>query len=327
MPRVVSIDQIACLPAGLKGAVVAIGNFDGVHRGHQSVLARARSLAQKKGVPAVVLTFEPHPRSFFTPQQPVFRLTEADKKAALIRALGFDATVSLVFDAHTAALSAADFIQKILVDGLAVSGLVVGFDFQFGKGRSGTGQTLQEAAQRHGFEVDIVPPFMSAQADEAVSSTLVRTALAQGDMAAANAALGWRWSVNSTVLHGDKRGRVLGYPTANMTMPAATTLKQGVYAVRVRVDGAWFSGAANYGRRIQFGEGPVWLETHILDFSGDVYGRRLEVEFCGFLREEARFDSVEQLVEQMGYDCDKARQLISSVLRAPSTPLQAALEH
>jgi riboflavin kinase/FMN adenylyltransferase len=213
----------------------------------------------------------------------------------------------------------------VLVEGLAAKGLVVGYDFHFGKGRVGTPSMLQEPAPGRKLDVAIVPEFRDEGGHE-VSSSIIRAALGEGDIARANAALGWRWSVVSEVLHGDKRGRVLGFPTANMVLEPQTTLKQGVYAVRARIDGIWFSGAANYGRRIQFGNGPVLLETHVLDYTGDLYGKRVEIEFCGYLRPEAKFESISALVEQMGRDCDEAREIISATLRSPRGPMQAALE-
>lgn len=325
MPRIITIDRIDTLPDALKGGFVAIGNFDGVHRGHQSVLERAISAAKAANAPAVALTFEPHPRSMFRPDEPLFRLTPPDMKARLMRSFGMDATICLNFDAALSSLTADEFLDRVLVAGLKARGLVAGYDFHFGKGRSGSPAMLQAAGPARGFAVDIVQA-MRDEGGQDLSSSAIRVFLEAGDIAAANAALGWRWRVVAEVVHGDKRGRVLGFPTANMVLPPEVKLKQGVYAVRARIDGIWFSGAANYGRRIQFGNGPVLLETHVLDYTGDLYGKRIEIEFCGFLRPEAKFDSINALVEQMGLDCDTAREIISATLRGPRGLLQAALE-
>ena len=313
------------VPDGLRGAVIAIGNFDGVHRGHQAVIRRAVSEAKARRVPALAMTFEPHPRTYFKPDMPVFRLTPPALKARILTFLGVDAVIALPFDAALAALGAEDFVKSILCDGLRAQMTIAGFDFHFGRGRGGTPQFLEEAGRRHGFATAHVDAF-SDQAGRVVSSTRIREALGMGDLDRANGDLGWRWVVEGDVVHGDKRGRNLGFPTANMNLPANCMLRQGVYAVRVLIEGAWYAGAANYGRRIQFTDGPVILETHVMDFSGDLYGRSIRVEFCQFLREEARFASVDALVAQMGRDVDDARHGVAATLSAPRTELQARLE-
>jgi riboflavin kinase/FMN adenylyltransferase len=314
---------LAGLPDRLKGGAVAIGNFDGVHRGHQAVIAHAMAHAGEG--PTVVVTFEPHPRSFFKPQEPVFRLTPSPLRERMIRALGVDHVLTLPFDAELAGLDAETFVARVLVGALRARHVVAGFDFHFGKNRGGSPAFLADAGRRLGFAVDIVDAF-GDQAGTVVSSSLIRGLLAEGDITGANAELGWRWLVEGEVIHGDKRGRVLGYPTANMALPPETQLAHGVYAVRAHAAGAWYAGAANWGRRIQFGDGPSVLETYILDFSGDLYGKRIRVEFCGYLRPEAKFDSVEALVEQMGRDVDEARAIVNATILAPRTALQARLE-
>lgn len=313
------------LPVSLRGGVIAIGNFDGVHRGHQSVIARAIAEAKRRQVPALATTFEPHPRSFFKPDQPVFRLTPPAMKAAILTALGIDGVLALPFTASLAALEAETFVESILCKGLQANMAIAGFDFHFGKGRGGTPEFLEAAGRRHGFATAHVEAYRD-EAGRIVSSTLIREALSAGDLDAAHDDLGWRWAVDGQVVHGDKRGRTLGYPTANMDLPANCLLRHGVYAVRALIDGAWYAGAAHYGRRIQFGDGAPILETHVMDFSGDLYGRTIRVELCRFLRDEARFATVDDLVVQMGRDVDSARQAVSARLRAPRTDLQARLE-
>lgn len=304
---------------------MAIGNFDGVHRGHQAVIERAVRQARHRGVPALAMTFEPHPRSFFKPDQPVFRLTELPAKAFILSALGIDGVLALPFDRELAGLEAETFVDTILGSGLGAQMVVAGFDFHFGRGRGGTPAYLEEAGKRKGFATAHVEAFSDEQG-RIVSSTLIREALAAGDIASANNDLGWRWFVEGPVVHGDKRGRNLGFPTANMKLAGNCTLRQGVYAVRARIEGCWYAGAANFGRRIQFGDGPPLLETYVLDFSGDLYGKDVRIEFCRFLRDEARFGSVDDLVVQMGRDVEEARHAVSKTLAEPRTDLQARLE-
>jgi riboflavin kinase/FMN adenylyltransferase len=305
--------------------VVAIGNFDGVHRGHQAVIAAARVEADKRGGEVVALTFEPHPRAVLRPGEPLFRLTPAPMKRRVLRAAGADRVEVVPFDAAFSGLDAEAFFDTVLRGRVPAAHVVAGFDFHFGKGRGGTPARLVDLARAAGIGATIVPAFAD-EGGAAVGSTAIRAALAAGDVAAANAALGWAWAVEGEVLHGDKRGRTLGYPTANMAMEPGCALKHGVYAVRARVGGVWYAGAANYGRRIQFGDGPAWLETYIVDFSGDLYGKTIRIEFRAFLRPEERFASVGALVERMGADVAEARDLVTAALRQPRTPVQAKLE-
>lgn len=326
MPRLPKLFvSLADIPPELKGGVVAIGNFDGVHRGHQAVVKGAVAEAQRRRVPALAMTFEPHPRSYFKPDQPLFRLTDISVKATLLTAIGVDAVLALPFNAALASLEAETFVGTILCEALDARLVVAGFDFHFGKGRKGTPAFLEEAGRQRGFDTLHVEAYKD-ESERVVSSTLIRDALAAGDIAAANNDLGWRWFVEGDVIHGDKRGRNLGFPTANMALAANCVLRHGVYAVRARIDGAWYAGAANYGRRIQFGDGPALLETFVMDFAGDLYGKTIRIEFCGYLRDEKRFESVEALVEQMGRDVGEARAVISRTLAAPRAALQAVLE-
>lgn len=310
------------LPADLRGAHVAIGNFDGMHRGHQAVLAAALDRAHAEGRPAIALTFEPHPRSFFAPDRPVFRLTPPAAKARLARALGLDALVVAPFDAALAGLTADDFLAEVLIDGLGLAAATVGWDFHFGKGRAGSPAFLAEAGRRLGFGVDVVEPH-TAEDGDVVSSSRIRAALEEGDLAQASGLLGYRWFVEGTVVGGDRRGRDLGFPTANMRLSDDCRLRHGVYAVTFTVDGETRLGAANWGRRPQFDDGAAVLETHVLDFSGDLYGKTADVGFVSYLRPEAKFASLDGLLAQMRTDCEEARALLTSI--GPGSALDRAL--
>lgn len=321
-PASSTFDLAAPLPDRLRGAHVAIGNFDGVHRGHQTVLTAARDRARAAGRPTLALTFEPHPRTFFVPDRPVFRLTPVDAKARLVAALGLDGLVVARFDGELARLPAETFVADVLIGRFGLSGATIGWDFHFGKGREGTPAFLDEAGRRHGFTVDVVEPF-SAEDGGLVSSSRVRAALEVGDLAEAAGLLGYRWFVEGTVVGGDRRGRDLGFPTANIRLPDDCRLAHGVYAVTFTVDGVVREGVANWGRRPQFDGGAPVLETFVFDFSGDLYGKRAEVAFVSRLRPEAKFPSVAALVEQMHLDCAEARAVLAA--RSPGTALDRAL--
>ena len=297
------------LPAAWRGGVVAIGNFDGVHRGHQAVLDAASAEAEHLGAPALMLTFEPHPRAFFA-GRPLFRLTPAPLKAALAAALGFNGVLVLPFDQALAAQSAEDFVHTMLVETLAIRAAVTGYDFHFGQARRGTPRFLAEQGVLHGFAVTIVDAVGEGAA--AVSSTRVRGALAAGDIAAATKLLGWRFSVAGEVIRGDGRGRDLGYPTANMTLDPACELAEGIYAVRfLTADGVVRDGVASYGRRPTFGGGEPVLETFVFDYAGDLYGKNALVSFVAFIRPERHFDDAEALVAQMDQDSRDARAILA----------------
>ncbi len=291
--------------ARLRGAVVAIGNFDGVHRGHRAVIGTAMARAGAAGVPAAALTLEPHPRSYFRPHDPLFRLSDERQKLRLLAGTGLDGAIVLTFDAALAGLPAAAFIDTILVGRFAVSGVVTGFDFHFGKDRGGSPAFLAEEGRRRGFGVDIVP----ALEDEGrpVSSGTIRTALAAGQVIEAAELLGYPWFVSGEVLHGEKRGRDLGFPTANLRLDSACTLKHGIYAVRVSLQGRSWGGVASFGRRPTFDNGAPLLEVFLFDFAGDLYGRTIDVAFFAWLRPELRFESVAALVAQMEKDGAQAR--------------------
>ena len=312
------------LPDLLKGGVVAIGNFDGVHRGHRSVLEKALSLAAERNVPALVLTFEPHPRTVFQPDRPVYRLTPAPLKARLLEAVGFHCVIEYPFDREFSQRSAEEFVQSILVDWLQASAVVTGFDFHFGKGREGGPAYLMAAGERLGFTVSLMDAFRDENA-EVVSSSRIRSLLAEGDVVAAAGLLGYRYTVEAQVVGGEKLGRTLGYPTANMALPPETELKAGIYAVRFRAaDGILRDGVASYGRRPTVTEnGAPLLETYVFDFSGDLYGQTCSVSFFGHLRDELKFDGLDPLVAQIKRDEEEARALLSGV--APLSELDAKI--
>ena len=305
---VVAVDP---LTPPLPGAVYAIGNFDGVHRGHQSVLARARALAQARGVPSAALTFEPHPADVFAGRPVVFRLTPFAQKAAGIEACGLSCVVSLSFDAALAAMPAEDFVARVLVERLGLSGLVAGADFHFGKGRSGSPQFLRQAGAAHGFAVEIVEKVEDGS--EVISSTAIRQALERGDVAGATRMLGRPYAVSGVVVGGQKLGRTLGVPTANLVLPPTNRLAFGVYAVRARLGERRLEGVASFGVRPTVDSGAPLLETFLFDFEGDIYGQTLEVEIVARLRPELKFDGLEALKAAMQKDIADAR----ARLRAP----------
>ena len=296
-------------PHGLTGAVYAIGNFDGLHLGHQAVIARAVAIAKERAAPSALLTFEPHPADFFAGRPVVFRLTPPREKAAICERLGLTGLVLIHFDAALAGMSAEDFIAKILVARLRVAAVVVGWDFHFGKGRSGSPTTLAEAGQRYGFGVEIV----AKVEDEAgaVSSSVIRKALERGDLAAAAKGLGRNYSVSGQVISGQRLGRTLGVPTANIALEPTNRLAHGVYAVVARVDGRAYPAVASFGTRPTVDDGPPLLEVHLLDFDGDLYGREMEVEFIERIRDELKFDSIPALVAEMTRDKERAREILA----------------
>lgn len=302
------------LPEALWGGVIAIGNFDGVHRGHQSVLRRALDEAQARGVPALVLTFEPHPRTVFRPDTPVFRLTPAPLKARILEGMGFAAVIEFPFDRTFSELSASDFIKTILLDWLHAGHVVTGFDFHFGKGREGGPAFLMAAGEAHGFGVTLVDAFRDENAS-VISSSHIRGLLGEGDVSHAAGLLGYRYTVEAEVIDGKKLGRTLGYPTANMQLPPEVELRNGIYAVKFhRPDGSVHDGVASFGRRPTVdADGHALLETFVFDFSDSLYGEICSVSFFGHLRDELKFDGLDPLVEQIKKDEAEARALLSGV--------------
>jgi len=295
-------------PHGLIGAVYAIGNFDGLHLGHRAVIERAVAMAKERAAPGALLTFEPHPADFFAGRSVVFRLTPPRDKAAVSARLGLTGLVLIPFDASLAGMSAEEFIAKILDARLRVGAVVVGWDFHFGKGRSGSPATLAEAGLRQGFGVEIVPKVENGAS--VVSSSAVRKALEQGDLAAAARGLGRNYSVSGQVISGQRLGRTLGVPTANIALEPTNRLAHGIYAVVARVDGRVFPAVASFGTRPTVDDGPPLLEVHLLDFDGDLYGREMEVEFIERIRDERKFDSLPLLVDEMARDKERARAIL-----------------
>ncbi|MGD9543973.1 MAG: bifunctional riboflavin kinase/FAD synthetase [Methylocystis sp.] len=309
-------------PPGLDGAVAAIGNFDGLHRGHRGVIARAQTLANKLSRPCILLTFEPHPADFFAGQTVIFRLTPPDAKAAQAARLGLDGVIVLTFDKDFAQSPARVFTEDILHKRLRLSAVVAGYDFRFGAGREGGAEFLRAEGDRLGMIVEIVDRITQDEDGslDAVSSTATREALERGDAALARRLLGHPYFVRGVVLHGDKRGRTLGFPTANIALDPANRLKHGIYAVTLEVDGTRHQGVASFGRRPTFDNGAPLLEVFVFDFEGDLYGKEVEVAFYGFIRGEAKFDSVETLVARMRLDVEAARRILAESAAAASSP-------
>jgi len=293
----------------LRGATVAIGNFDGVHRGHKAVIAAALVRGRALGKPSAALTFEPHPRAFFNPDEPLFRLTPEAAKLRLLGATGLDGAIVLTFNADLAKLSAEDFVQRVLVDRFAISGAAIGFNFHFGANRAGSPEFLQAQGKQHGFTVDIVPPLLDG--GRPVSSGPIRAALAAGRLDDAAEFLGYPWFVSGTVIHGDKRGRELGFPTANLRLDPACALRHGIYAVRTAIAERRYDGVASFGRRPMFDSGAVLLEVFLFDFAGDLYDADIDVAFMAWLRDEAMFASAKDLMRQMKEDSRLAREALA----------------
>jgi riboflavin kinase/FMN adenylyltransferase len=290
--------------------VFAIGNFDGVHRGHQAVLARAKGLAQARGVASAALTFEPHPADFFAGRPVVFRLTPFAEKTAALAHCGLTGVVSLTFDAELAALTAEDFVAEVLKQRLDLSAVVVGADFHFGRARSGTPQFLREAGERRGFDVIVADKV--EQGGEVISSSAIRKALERGDANAAAAMLGRPYRVSGEVIAGRRLGRTLGVPTANIALAATNRLAFGVYAVRVWLDREAFDGVASFGVRPTVDNGAPLLETYIFDFEQDIYGREMRVDIVAHIRPELKFSGLDELKAAMRSDMAEARRLLSA---------------
>jgi riboflavin kinase / FMN adenylyltransferase len=313
------VDQ---MPAALGGGVIAVGNFDGVHRGHQALLAAGRARATDRRAPALVLTFEPHPRTVLRPNPPVFRLTPLAAKARVLMAAGLDGVAVAKFDRAFAAMTPDEFIERVLVGHLKIAEAVVGFNFRFGRARAGDAGTLRAAAARLGFAVTIVEAV--AQAGALIASSDIRSALTVGNVMRANALLGYRWFVNGTIEHGEARGRALGFPTANLRLADDCTLRHGVYAVRLRRrGGAIHDGVASYGVRPTFGGKATLLEVHLFDFEQSLYGDEVAVTFIDWIRPEEKFAEVPDLIAAIRRDCDSARTILAAA--GPGTDLDGRL--
>jgi riboflavin kinase / FMN adenylyltransferase len=309
-----SFDDWRQMPAAWKGGVVALGNFDGVHRGHQALIADARHQAEGLGVPLVALTFEPHPRGFFVPDTGPFRLTLAPAKRRLLANHGVQAVLAQRFDAAFAALPADAFLEDVLLKGLGTRHVVCGYDFTFGARRGGNVERLRAEGQARGFGVTVLAPVM--REGEIYSSTRIREALRAGMAKEAGELLGYPWEIEGTVELGDQRGRTIGFPTANVALGEHLRPRFGVYAVRVLIDGEegqeWRDAVANLGRRPTFGKLRENFEVHLFDFAGDLYGKTLRVALVDFLRPEMKFAGLEQLKAQIAADGQAARQILTS---------------
>jgi riboflavin kinase/FMN adenylyltransferase len=305
------------VPAAVRGGVFAIGNFDGVHRGHQALLQAARQRAAELGAPAGAILFEPHPREFFEPGQPHFRLTPLKRKLELLEQLGLDVAVVLTFDASLAGLSAQEFVERVIAGALAARHVVIGYDFRFGKARAGDAAAMRHAGSPLGFGVTVVAQVR--EGDEVFSSGAVRAALSQGDVAGAARLLGHWWRISGPVIGGFGRGSELGFPTANIALAPGTALAYGIYAARVYTGGKIYAGAAYFGTRPTFDDGPPMLEVFLLGFEGDLYGQEIAVELIAYLRPDAKLPSIEALKAQIAQDCTRAQAVLDT---APANPLE-----
>jgi riboflavin kinase/FMN adenylyltransferase len=299
------------VPVELKGAALAIGNFDGVHRGHQEVLRAAIDIAKSEGCRSGAVVFEPHPREFFAPDTPFFRLTPLPLKLELLEALGLDQTFVIPFDRELASLSAETFATEVVAKGLGASHVVVGHDFSYGKGRTGTTEELAELGRVLGFGVDIVAPVGAG--GTTFSSSRIRDQLRNGEVGAAAKELGYWWRVRGKVGEGAGRGKELGFPTLNLELAPGQDVRHGIYAMRVDHHGARHQAAGYVGARPTFGAGEPVLEAYLLDFAGDLYGQEVEAEFIEFLRPDRTFAAPAALAAQMTEDCDRARAVLTKI--------------
>jgi len=298
------------IPEALRGAIVALGNFDGFHLGHQAVVGRAIQRGFHERRPVIVATFDPHPVRFFKPDVPPFRLTTLDQREALFAHAGADAMLVFEFDKALCITSAEDFVDDVLAQQIGAAGVVTGDDFTFGRGRKGNVETLRELGQQSGIVAEAVAPV--ALGDLRISSGRIREALQAGETATATKLMSRDYAIQGVVQAGDKRGRELGYPTANIALGDYQRPRYGIYAVRATLeDGSEHPGVASLGVRPTFDPPVELLETHLLDYDGDLYGQRIEVALHAFIRDEWKFDSVTQLVDQMRDDEVDARRLLA----------------
>lgn len=302
------VDHRDPMPESLRGAIAALGNFDGFHRGHQAVVGEAIAWARSEGRPAVVATFSPHPMRYFRPDSAPFRLTRLDQRMELFDRAGADAMLVFHFDEALANMPAESWVTGMIAGHIGAAGVVTGEDFTFGRGRSGNTALLKTL----GVAARTVPAVHDAQGP--ISSSRIRQALQAGDCAEATRLLTRPFAVRAPVQHGDKLGRTIGFPTANLDMGDYLRPRYGIYAVTGRLpDGTLLPGAANLGVRPTFEPPKELLEPYFFDFSGDLYGQEIEIAFHHFLRPEAKFDSLDALTEQMARDCDEAKRLLAGV--------------
>ena len=303
------LDGSSGVPDRMRGGIVALGNFDGFHKGHQAVVGRAIERARAAGRPALVAIFDPHPVRFFRPEAEPFRLTSLNQRQRIFAEAGADAMIVFPFNAALARLTAEEFVSQRLA---GVGGVVTGEDFTFGKGRGGNVIVLGELGRNYGFIAEAVAPVSDSV--DVISSSRIREALQAGDCATATQLLTRPFAVEGIVQHGDKNGRELGYPTANVDLGTYLRPRYGIYAVRGRLaDGRILDGAANIGIRPNFDPPKELLEPHFFDFSGDLYGQTIEISFHAFLRDEAKFENLEALTRQIGRDCDQARDVLAKL--------------
>lgn len=304
--RLSGLDEV---PDALRGGVVAIGNFDGFHRGHQHVFTAVKARAAALGVPAIVITFEPHPRDVFAAAPFMFRLTDGDAKARLAEAFGLDGIAILPFDRAFSQIEAEEFVRRFLVEGLAVRGIVIGADFHFGRQRRGTPEFLTAALAPRGCQVEVLD--LIGDAGAPVSSSRIRAALAEGALGGANALLGYHWFFGGEVVTGDQRGRDLGFATANLAPPPGFGLAQGVYAVRARLGDRLLDGVASFGKPMFDNRQPPF-ETHFFDFAEDIYGHRLDVALVAHLRGQQVFTGLDALIAAIAADARAAREALAT---------------
>lgn len=307
------------VPDSAKGAVITLGNFDGFHKGHQMVLKRAAGIANELSAPLAVLTTEPHPRTFFAPDAPPFRLMSLRNKAHALEAYGVDVLFALTFNAEMAAMLAQDFVTDVLLDDMGGRHLVAGYDYRFGKDRGGSADMLRQMGSAEDVGVTIIEPI--AEDGDIYSSTLIRQHLREGRTVEAADLMGHWWTVEGRVEEGDRRGRTIGFPTANLVLSDYLQPAFGVYAVRGEIEDGphrgGFQGVANLGRRPTFGDNDVNFEIHLFDFDGDIYGEHLRVDLIDFIRPERKFDGLEALKIQISKDAEAARAKLADPTRAP----------
>ncbi|MEM8770247.1 MAG: bifunctional riboflavin kinase/FAD synthetase [Pseudomonadota bacterium] len=291
--------------------IAAIGNFDGVHRGHQHLMSETIAFAQSHGAAAAAVTFDPHPRRFFQPEASPFLLTSSDIKKELLCAHGAEDVFTLTFDAALAAHAPEEFMRGVLKDKLGLAGVVAGADFRFGKGRAGGIEALQTIGEEAGLKVRIAEVVADGPDTEKFSSSAVRSAISDGDMKEAAHLLGRAWTVRGTVEEGQKLGRTLGFPTANFTLGDLVEPRRGVYATRAVIDHQSYPAVSNFGRRPTVGADAPLLETHLIDFDRNLYGQRIDIEFVAFLRDERKFEGLDALKTQIATDCERARSVLA----------------
>lgn len=293
----------------LKNPAITIGNFDGVHTGHQALFRKVKEWAQKLDGQSVVMTFHPHPLAVLFPGNPLSFITSHEQKLDLIADFGIDATIVVPFSKDFSQISAREFVEDLLVGSIGVKAVVVGYDYRFGRNREGDISFLRQLGEEHGFQVDTVPGIRMD--DMVVSSTAIRKMIVEGNISKANQLLGRLFEVSGTIIPGRKRGAGLGFPTANIRMPAQTPPRTGVYVVEAEIDGNTYGGAANLGYNPTFGDVDLSLEVHLFDFNQDVYGKPISVRFIDRLRDEKRFSGPQDLIDQIRKDVETARKIYS----------------